>query len=282
MYIIYFLLLFVPLLSTQENEETQSQYWIIAHPSALVLYNQYEQRISDPEKNELPEYSAWRIIEDNHVLSDQFTLTVKTELNHSIIYIQLSDEGEPLNKQQAGKIDIIKNARNQGDTLRVKTSGRVSMQRGSELIALSKGILIERLFRYRKKTFAKDISGNISGWIVGNASAHLENYIPEKSDPELEKQLYSRVDQIFISCNKRFIKLFSFLNDIYGTINPSPAWIAEKSSNYLKYTLTPSMYQSRFSQSQSFLVQELRDLLYGSMYQLSAAEGQIIILKNSK
>jgi hypothetical protein len=143
-------------------------------------------------------------------------------------------------------------------------------------------MLIERIFKDRNKTFARDIAGNENGWIEGNGPAHWEAYLPDNSDQALEKQLYSRIDQIFKFHNIRLIRLFTFLNKEYDKNNPSPQWIAEKSSAYLKYTLSPPEYKNRFSDSQSFLIQELNDLLYGSSYRLSGTNGQIIISKSSR
>jgi hypothetical protein len=279
MRLIYFLILLTASLSGQEPRETMSKYWIIEDPSKLIIFNQYEQRLTELEKTTLPGYSAWRILEEDYAFSDQFTHTAKAGLNKKIFYIQLSDDGEPVNKDLAGEFDIIKNARILGDTVRIKTNGRLSLQSGVNQTPLIEGMLVERLFRYRNKTFGKDIAGNVSGWIVGNGPENWEIYIPDKSDLALENQIFTRVDRIVTSYNTRLDKLFSFLNSHYGNSNPSPRWIVEKSPAYLKYVLTPQTYQKRFSGSQTYLIQELNDLLYGSIYQLSATDGQIVIIR---
>ncbi len=277
-----FLLLFVVFTFELEAWSTVSEYWIIEKPTALVLYNQYEQRLTDTEKSLLPGFSAWRILENDHVMSDQFSHTIKTELDRKIFYIQISIEGEPVNVSQAGQIRTFKNARVQGDTVRIKNSGRLSLQSGDKHHDLSEGMLIQRIFHYRNKTFARDIAGKTTGWIEGNGPAHWEAYLPANSDQALEKQIFSRVDRIFKSYNKRLDKLFTYLNKQYDKSQISPQWIAEKSPLYLKYTLVPLDYRNRFSDSQSYLVQELHDLLYGSIYKLSATNGQIVISKLSR
>ncbi len=280
MYLIYFLLLFSTLLFSQDIRDAKSDYWIIENPAALVIYNQYEQRLTESEKLTLPGYSAWRILDAHHVLSDQFTLTARSELNHRLYFIQLVEDEGPVNESQAGNIDIIKNALIEGDTLRVITDTRLSIQHGSKFETLSQGVLLERLFKHRNKFFVRDLSSEISGWIGGKLGVHVERYIPEKTDLALEKQLFSRVNQIFTSYNKRVEKLFNFLNTQYTRTKPSPTWLADKSSSQLKYTLLPATYRTRFKESQSYLVQELKDLLYGSPYRLSATDGQIIISKS--
>jgi hypothetical protein len=278
---IYILFLFSALLFGQESRETVSNYWIIENPIELVIFNQYEQRLTEPEKSRLPQYSAWQILDEDHVFSDQYTHTVKTRLNRQVFYIQLSDDSEPVNADMAGNIEKIRNARIQGDTVRIKSSNQLSLQSGANKNSLIEGMLIERIFRYQNKYFCKDIAGNISGWMSGNGQSGWEIYIPDNLNLVLENQIFIRIDKIISSYNTRLDKLFLFLNNHYGDSKSSPRWIVEKSPEFLKYNLIPQTYQNRFPDSQTYLIQELEDLLYGSAYSLSATDGQIIIHKSS-
>ena len=282
MYVIFFLALLAGLTFGQSTGSSRSDFWIIENPSVLVIYNQYEHRISEDEKSRLPGFSAWKILKQEHLLSDQFTYTLKAELVRQVFYIQLTDQNEVVNKSLAGRIEFVKNASVSGDTIQVKSNGRLSLRQGPDRILLSEGVLIERLFTHRKKTFGRDLTNNLFGWIEGDISRNSEPYTPENTDLAIEKQLFSRVDQIFTTHNNRLDKLFSVLNTEYETSKSSPFWVADISPAILKYTLTPSMYKDGYAESQSYLVQELSDLLYGSNYQLSASNGQILIFKSSK
>ena len=65
---IYFLFLSFPLLLFgQQEKRINSNIWIIENPSALVIYNQYEQRMSEAEKSELPKHAAWSILDENDI-----------------------------------------------------------------------------------------------------------------------------------------------------------------------------------------------------------------------
>ena len=258
-----------------------SDYWIIENPSALIIYDNYQQRLTENEKNLLPEFSAWRIVDANQTLSDQFTNTIKTEHNQKLYFIQVSSDGELINGSLAGHINKIRKATIQGDTVRVTHSNQISLQHGDSKIRLSEGVLIQRIFVYRNRTFARDIVSHISGWIEGNGSANWEVYLPQKSNLVLEQQIFSRIDHIFNSYNVRLDKLFIFLNKFYKKSKISPQWYPEESPPDLKYTMRPKEYINQFSDSQAYLVQELKDLLYGSFYQLSSVDGQIIISKSS-
>lgn len=265
-----------------EAWSTTSDYWIIENPSALIIYNNYEQKLTEIEKGLIPEFSAWRIIETDHILGDQFTNTIKTEYNRKTYFFQVSGEGELVNSTLAGQINKIRKASVQGDTVRVIASDRLSIQRGDERLSLSEGMLIQRIFLHRSKTFVREIASNISGWIEGKGPAFWESYVPESSNLALEKQIFSRIDHIFRSYNTRLDKLFTHLNKIYNNSRTSPQWRPEESPSYLKYSIRPQDYKNQFFGSQSYLVQELTDLLYGSPYQLSAIDGQIIISKSSR
>ena len=266
----------------QEAWSALAEFWIIENPSALSIYNNYQQRISDDDKSMLPAFSAWQIIEKNYILSDQFTNTIKTEYNHKTYFIQLSAEGEIVNGSLAGHIQKLRNASLQGDTVRIKISERLSLKSGDKQISLSEGMLIQRIFLYRNKTFARDIIGQNSGWIEGNGPANWDSYIPDNSNQILEKQIFSRIDQIFASYNEKLDKLFNYLNHFYNQSINSPQWNAERSPSYIRYTIVPGEYANQFSNSQSYLVQELNDMLYGSTYQLDATEGHIVISKTVK
>ena len=279
---ILFIVLFISFCYGQEVWHTTSDYWVIENPSALVIYNNYEQKLKKNEKSLLPEFSAWQIIETDHILSDQFTNTIKTKYDQKIYFIQVSSEGKLVNDSLAGQINKIRKAIVKGDTLRIKTSDQLLLQQGEKRISLSEGMLIQRIFLYRNKTFATDIANNISGWIEGNGLKHWESYVPAGSDLALEKQIFSRIEHIFVSYNTRLDKLFTHLNNVYNTAKVSPQWRSEESSSNVKYTMGPEEYINQFSESQSYLIQELNDLLYGSEYQLSAVDGQIIISKSSR
>ena len=154
-----FLIIFSFLSNGQEVLSQLSDYWIIENPSALVIYNNYQQRLTETDKNQLPKFSAWRIIEQDYIFSDQFTHTIKAEINRRIYFIQLSEEGTLVNNAAAGKIEKYKNARVQGDTVRIVDSNELLLQSGDKEINLTDGTLIQRLFFIRIKLMPELLQG---------------------------------------------------------------------------------------------------------------------------
>ena len=280
--LIILLIIFSFLSYGQEALSQLSDYWIIENPSALVIYNNYQQRLTETDKNQIPKFSAWRIIEQDYTLSDQFTHTVKAELNQRIYFIQLSEEATLVNNASAGKIEKYKNAHVQGDTVRIVDSNELLLQSGNKEIDLTEGMLIQRLFLYNHKTYARIITLDISGWIVGDGPAHWARYVPLNLNQKREKQLVIKIDQIIKSYNTRLDNLFTYLNKRYNESRTSPQWRSEQTSTYIRFTLVPREYENQFSASQTYLIRELNDLLYGSTYQLSASNGQILITMPSR
>jgi len=259
-----------------------SDYWIIENPSVLILYNNYQHRLTEKDKSLLPKFSAWRIIDQDLTMSDQFTHSIQTEINQKTYFIQLSDDGGLVNSALAGKIQQYRNAKVQGDTVRIIHSDRLTLRSGDRRLNLMEGMLIQRIFIYDNKTYARDLAGNMTGWIEGNGSVHWEKYRPSHSDDALKMQLFKRVDQIIKSYNNRLDKLFVYLNKRYNENRKPPQWVFDQSSPYLRYMLLPPDYTNQFSGTESYLIRELNDLLYGSNFRLSATDGQIVIRSSSR
>ena len=278
---VFVLFLLIPLFAENAKSLT-ADYWIIENPGMLVIYDRYEQRLTAGEKAYFPSFSAWRILEYNHTLSDQFTRAIKVEYEGKEYYFQKSSTDRVVNRVQAGKIMNLQNVQVLGDTVFVNNSGQLSMIIGNSEFPLPEGTLLERIFLYRGRTFANQISGQAAGWVNGNGQAHWEKFQQGVDDRIIEEQLFLHVDRIFQSYNSRLSKLFNYLNRQNDVQLKSPQWIAHKSPTFLRYTLEPAEYQKHFSGSQSYLIQELKDLLAGSIYELSGNAGQILIIKSSR
>jgi hypothetical protein len=277
-----FLIFFILFSDGKETSSQVSDYWIIENPSVLIIYNNYQHRLTEKDKSLLPKFSAWRIIDKDYTMSDQFTHSIQTEINKKIYFIQLSDDGGLVNSSLAGQIQQYSNAKVQGDTVRIINSGQLFLRSGDRQLNLTEGTLIQRVFIYGNKTYARDIAGNMTGWIEGNGPANWEIYHPPNSDNALKIQLFRKVDQIIKSYNSRMDKLFVFLNKQYNESKSPPQWVFDQSSPYLRYTIHPREYTNQFPGSESYLIQELNDLLYGSNYRLSATDGQIVISSPSR
>jgi hypothetical protein len=256
-----------------------TEYWIIENPAALIIYNQYEQRLNPGEKSTFSAYSAWQILTASQLLSDQFTPAVKTRIDRQLYYFQLSGEGQLLNREQAGKIEIIKNASTLNDTIRLKNSKRFFMDSGQGSRQLSEGQLLIRLFQYDRRIYVRELDGQMSGWLLGGASTDYEIYQVDTKTAAYEKRLFQQADRIFQTYNRRFEKLFSYLNRRDAQSLPAPQWLGSASSAKLSYRLQPTFYHDRFPATSAFLAQELKDLLHGSDYALVVEESEILIKK---
>ena len=269
------------LLSVTPVFAESAEFWIIENPSALLIYNQYEQRLSLGEKSAFSAFSAWQIIAFKQLLGDQYTHVIKTRYGQRIYFLQVSDKGELVNRDQAGDITYIKNATLLGDTIQIKTSSGLSLDSGRSRQKLSEGLLLKRMFQSGSKFFVRQVDGELNGWLLSSNPTDYEIYRVDKRAAAYQSKLFSQVNRIFQSYNDRFMQLFARLNQWYDKSLPPPNWQGTSSSTLLTYRLQPPPYQHSFPATRAYLVQELNDLLHGSDYTLVLEEAVIKIKKTA-
>jgi hypothetical protein len=257
-------------------------FWIIENPSALVIYNHYEQRISASDFAAFSKYSLWQILKNNVMLSDQFRHALKAAYQKQIFYIQISSDGNILNRPAAGKIIVIDNAQLLGDTIQVLGQYQMSALNGTAPISLTDGSLLLRLFYAGGKTYLEDLNNGRSGWIKDINNYRWRKYHPVKSENIYDKQIFQEINNIFHSFNERFEKLFVYLNHQYQEQHEIPQWTKQLSPEGITYSLEPAVFRNRFPETQSYLIKRLQDLLKGSDYLVGSGDGIIKILKTKR
>lgn len=275
---LYFLITVAGLL-IQNTRSLADEFWIIENPSALVIYDVYEQRLTGTEKSDLSSFSAWHIIENNQTLSDQFTSAVKTVYNRKTYFFQSSTDGQLAGKAGAGKIEKFIHAQTLNDTVRVIKNNRLSLKSSINRYPLAKGTVLHRIFQTKKKIYVRNLTDRVSGWVEGDSKKNWEFFRQDINETALEDRLFLQIDQIFQSYNTRFAKLFNYLNKKNQPQHPSPRWVGTASTAHLSYQIEPAVYRESFQGSQRFLLQELSDLLYGSNYGIKEDNERIIISK---
>ncbi|TFH01247.1 MAG: hypothetical protein E4H13_05440 [Calditrichales bacterium] len=275
------ILLFLAIL-THAVYGDEGDFLIIENPAALVLYNQYEQRLSESDRAGFPSYSAWRILNENLLLSDQFTHTMKVAYDRQVYFFQVNTQGNLVNIDESGQIERIRGANLLADTIRITESNRLSLQSGFDRLPLAQGTLLQRIFTYKGRIFAGILDSRVSGWVGENATPFWQVYHPDKNELAVEQQIFSRIDKVVESYNLRFEKLFDHLNGQSVTRHAPPQWMADSAPGRLVYRISPAGYQDRFNQAQSYLIRELEDLLHGSDYSLEKDNASIVILKRTR
>jgi hypothetical protein len=221
------------------------------------------------------------IIDEDYFLSDQFTPAIRANFKSKVFYIQRTESGDLLNRQEAGKIQILKNTQAINDTIRISLDNRISIDDGTRSLELAGGTLLRRLFKYQNKFYVENLANGRTGWIVLRNSEWWEKHKITTNTSYIDNQIYNQIDNIVADYNQRLGKLFNFLNDKNKTNHPLPYWSAEQSITGIQYTMEPNVYRNRFHDSQFYLIQELRDLLHGSSFQVKKDHNKIIISTKS-
>jgi hypothetical protein len=259
-----------------------AEYWIIENPAALVIYDQYEQRLNLNEKSAFMAFSAWQILSPSQLLSDQFTRVVKTRYDKQLYFLQLTEQDALVNREQCGKLEVIKNAIVLNDTIQIKNSGRFFLDNGQSRQPLGEGLLLKRQFQSGQRIFVYDTGRQIYGWLLGGGFADYEIYHADTKTEAYTSRLFQQVNRIFEHYNQRFVKLFDYLNQRSNQSRRPPQWVGNPSFSQRTYLMQPANYQSLFPQTQTYLLQELKDLLHGSKYTLDAKAGAITIKQMSR
>jgi hypothetical protein len=244
------------------------EVWIIGNPSELVVFNRYQQRLSRSECLGLPHNGPWWIQHKAFLLSDNFTRAVKTEFENNVYFLQTNDDGDLVNQSSTEILEKINPAEIYHDTLRVISENLMMRQPGNDELSMRREDLACRIFRFRNRIFIKDLDSGSYGWIPEKNDAGWVIYHPPSTVEEYEHFLYARVDRIIQDYNTRLQRLIEYLNTRYNRQKNPPQWVMQKSPAGLHYRFGSGTEFQDFLKSRDYLIQELKDLLHGTGYDL--------------
>jgi len=244
------------------------EVWIIGNPSELVVFNRYQQRLTRSECLELPHNGPWWIQNKEFLLSDNFTRTVKVEFENNVYFLQITDDGDLVNQSAAEILEKINPAEIYHDTLRVISENMAMRQPGKTELALRKEGLACRIFRSRNRLFIKDLDSGLYGWIPAKDDAGWVSYHPPSTAEAFEHFLFSRVDRVIRDHNTRIRQLVEYLNARCNKQKNPPQWVMQRSPAGLRYRFGSGTEFPGFIKSRDYLIQELKDLLHGTGYDL--------------
>ena len=256
------------------------EVWIIGNPSGLVIFDRYQQRLTHSESLALPHYGPWWILNKEYLLSDNFTRTVKAEFENNLYFLQLTDDEDLFNQAAAGVLEKIEPTEIYHDTLRIISEKLAMLQPDGSELFLQKDDLAYRIFRVRNRLFIKDPGSGSYGWIQEKKDAGWVIYHPPSTAEAYEQFLFGRVDRIVRDYNTRLRRLVEYLNTRYNKRKDPPQWVKQQSSAGLSYRFGSGMEYPNFEKSRDYLVQELKDLLHGTGYDIHI-DGNILAINKT-
>lgn len=275
--------LFILLLVLTSANGQKADYLIVEKPAALTIFNRFRQTLAPTEKNKMPRFSAFRIIENKITLNDQITEVSKVEWNHESFFLLLDSEGQIKNLDSAGFTRFFQNARVVDDTVQTLEGHTVQLSpigESSARQALPAGTLVKRIFLWRERYLAQNLqSTSPPGWL--NKSDRHKWEIRQRQLPAerstLAQDLIDRLRLRVESANRSYLNFFSHFNKQGARHIAVPRWNFFKDENRLRFQFSDPALLERLPHSTAQLLSELNNMIIGLNWRAALTKSAIVI-----
>lgn len=267
------------------DKTEKADFLILEKPTALFILNKYEQKISYQEEKVFTPFSAIRILNNNEILSDNFTTAYKVIIRNDIYYLLTDEDRKLINLSQAGFYNYIKNTNVLNDTVYITKDNRIYLHppdaKNKNRKYLDSGTSVKRIFTLNKKVYAQILGFDQSyGWsnleqrqywqFVKISSSYSES-IPS----EIRESIRNSINRT----NQSITKLFQFFNSETRKNLATPQWQMEVYGDRIICYLSDDNTRTGFKESTHYLINELDNILIGSGLNLEVKMNRIEIIK---
>ncbi len=259
---------------------TKASFLIVEHPEAFVIYNRYQQLLTDAEKQAFVPYTPFRILDEKGTLGDGFTPCLKGEADGQVVFL-LRDEGGALSGENlAGRISYFRNVILIDDTIEsVSMRLVVADPTRSQASTISAGSVIHRVFSAGGQTYVK-VAGvhEQFGWVDFRRTAVGRDWkAVEEIRLSRSEQLRKVLPQISVKLHEVNAKLAELCNRLGLAIARPPQWKAEAGNAHLICSLDSEIPVGIFSRSSVLLGKSLETILLGTNLRIDSSPGRIEI-----
>lgn len=262
---------------------TKADYLVVERPQQLVIYNQYQQRVSPSEKSALLSDVSFRILNPNGVLGDGFTRCMKVELGGKNFFLEKDENGTLLGADGAGARQMYTAAEVLEDTIEILKTNRLvlSDMHQSRTSTLQGGDRVVRIFRLNGKVYGKLLGVNERyGWInFGDASSKDWRVVKELglSVSDQLRKIFPLIEVRLKAVNEKLFRLYEHFNQKFSQHRQSPQWQLQRAGNTIVYVLVPDISGDRFAESSQLLGKNLEGLLLGTDLRVASSPGRLEI-----
>ncbi len=277
------LIFFLPIAFESTTSATRADYLIIEHPQQLVIYNQYQQRVSSSEKSALLPNVPFRILNSNDVLGDGFTRCMKVELGGRNFFLEKDENGTLLGSEGAGARQLYNAAGVLEDTIEILRSDRLvlSDMHLSRTADVEVGDRILRVFRLDGKVYGKLLGANERyGWINLGDAASRDWRVARELGLSVSDQLQKILPQIEVrlkEVNEKLSRLYEHFNNKSPQRRQPPQWELLRAGNSISCILLPEGSGEQFAESSQLLGKNFEGLLLGTDLRIAVSPGRLVI-----
>jgi len=282
----HFLLCFmlVAAASTRSSESgglRTEAYLIVQHPDHLLVYNQYQQRITTGERLLFTPFIPMHIVDLHATLSDNYTPCVKIRLGDDIFYLLTNGQKTLLSSASLGYVRLFNHVKSLEDTVRIIHPTGVDFLSPDKLHEdkLLHGGVAVRYFQYEGMIYGQVLDNQQHcGWI--DQSVATEKYtVSAKSSEheELSKKIRDRIGGKIREVNSALKSLFLYFCAQSNQQKIIPQWHIAMSDHAIACTLEPANYANSFPESDEYLLRDLENLIIGTNLGVRSIPGKIEI-----
>ena len=263
-------------------------FFVAENPRALTIYNRYQQKISLSESRLFRPFVPMEIVEDNALLSDNFTHCMRVKIGDATFYLLREGNNALMNDQEAGYTGAFRKCLVVDDTVQVMQDRAHTVSprfRATDEIPLRKNTRVRRLFRKNRSYFVQILGPNTrygwtyfpprkqnSTWKSYNAgSPVLKNAFPER----VSNRVHTKIREV----NAILRDLFNQFNAETGEVRPAPQWQVEVMDSQIVCTINDPFYAEGFSKSMQYIVNDLDNVVRGTNLAVRYNDGVIEIKK---
>jgi hypothetical protein len=263
-----------------------AEYLVIGHPSDFVIYNKYQQKLKQTELESFADYSPFRIIDPNEILSDQITFASRCSLNNEIYFVLKDEDNSYLTENSESYIQSFSNCETIQDTIKILKSDRISIKNrpvrsreSEELYSAQESELWIRIFRHESVYYLKRAEDPaVYGWAVLPGDESWKLYIPPTiKSTVIPDRISTRIEIRIASVNQSYRQYFSYFNRKYHMNKPVPEWTLENSDTSIRGIISNPGLLGNLNSSTTSLLQELENIILGTGLTIDrTSEGFII------
>jgi len=284
------LFIFITTLFAQEQKVVD--FFIAENPSKFEILDRYQQKISYSDKVLFYKFTPWKIIEENSLLSDQFTQAMKVEFNGKQYFFVRDDQGE-LKQEDEEKIKHIINDCNVfADSLIVIQNKAVLFSRipfneknkKYKRNYLEKNTRLKTIFKIKNDYYVQTLDDKkLYGWIRPSGRLSLKRSTQKKfvdnNDSQIDEDLKNRLLVEVKKLNRIYLKLFKKLNSDFSQNRSVPFWSLESNEKGMVLQLQNN-HSEKYIKSIKYFVNEVETIIAGSSYSVFTSGSAIEIIKN--
>jgi hypothetical protein len=273
--------LFLSFLATSGQTQTTHDFLIVQRVDGLVLYNRYQQKLTDSERGVLLPFVPMRILDRNGLLGDGFTRCMHVEVEGEMMYLLTDDSGKPIRNGPPGFERTFTGTTLLSDTVEILrgTPAFVSPA-GSTKGRLAKGDKLVRRFLGRQGTYGKILGDSPKfGWIDFSSLKEGKDWKTlrgQSFSSSIPAGVAEKIRVHIGEVNRTWSDLFDYFNERAHQDRPPPSWAAEFSDTSITCTLLGAN-PDQVRQSTLYILKDIENIVLGAGLTVTHQQGRITI-----